>query len=796
MMRLFIEGRQVDLSENEVLQVTREIADIREPAQRSSDWSRTFRIPGTSANNKLFGHIFDVNQEQLNNGTQFAPDFNPNKKAAALVTVDEVEQVRGYVRLLNINVTRKGQIEYEVSVHGLAADLFAKIRNLQLSDIDLSEFNHTLNRTNIQASWNFTPASGYVYPMIDRNRTDVPFAMVWRVQDFYPAVFAKTLVDKIFTSAGFAYTSDSFFNTALFKKLVIPSPGVPQINEAVVTSRKARAKRNADAVYAEGSTIVFNDDSSGGYYDNGGNFDTATGKYNSPTGGGRFSVSGSITVNITGLSNVTYPYITMTVGVYVDGKLAELHNPLRMVNVAVTGATKTFTFTINDVYADKNEKIDLRIIDVLDYSDARMGEVITGGIITIKANSWIRIDPVQTSYGLDSTVDMNGIFSGGKWKQDEFLNSLVKMFNLYIEPTGRTNELYIAPRDTFYRDTVIHDLTAKIDYSQPMTITPMGELEGNPYVFTYAKGDDDDSKEYVDAIGTVYGEARIIVDNDLIKDERKTETIFASTPYSTESSNNFRIASMETAEEKAGTLRILYWSGKIGTEEWLLCDSFKFFTGPSGADTIEGYPHAGHLDDPFTPTIDLSFGMPAYVNLPAGVTYTNNNLFNVYWRKYLTEITDRNSRIVTARVYITPADWLKWSFRDLYFFQGQYFRLNKIQDYQVGESELIECEFLKIKTANVFTPQTGAAGGGYDIKDTNNDAFPNIRTRPIGKKKRFAWSTLGGSNEGGKGPVFDWTQGIVNLTYKDIGTPTTGDKFRPAIEWTGADWNIVLIQEV
>ena len=90
MMRLFIEGRQVDLSENEVLQVTREIADIREPSQRSSDWSRTFRIPGTSSNNKLFGHIFDVNQEQLNNGTQFAPDFNPNKKAAALVTVNEV----------------------------------------------------------------------------------------------------------------------------------------------------------------------------------------------------------------------------------------------------------------------------------------------------------------------------------------------------------------------------------------------------------------------------------------------------------------------------------------------------------------------------------------------------------------------------------------------------------------------------------------------------------------------------------------------------------------------------------
>lgn len=794
MMRLFIEGRQVDLSENEVLQVTREIADIREPSQRSSDWSRTFRIPGTSANNKLFGHIFDVNQEQLNNGTQFAPDFNPNKKAAALVTVDEVEQVRGYVRLLNISVVRKGQIEYEVSVHGQAADLFAKIRNKELADIDLSDLNHTLTRANIEASWSNT--TGYVYPMINRGRTDILFANIWRVQDFYPAVFAKTLVDRIFSAAGYSYSADSFFNTDLFTRLVIPSPGVPQINEATVNSRKARAKQTANATYTEGQNIVFNDDTTAGFYDNGGNFDTSTGKYSSPTGGGRFSITGNLNVQITGLSAVTYPYLSMTVGVYVEGKLVEQYNPLRMVN-GVGGAAKQFQFTINDVYADKSDKIDIRIIEVIDYSDTRMGEVVTGGIITVVSGSWMKVDPVQTSYGLDSSVDLNGIFSGGKWKQDEFLNGLIRMFNLYLEPTGRSNELYIAPRDTFYRNTVVHDLTDKIDHGQPLQITPMGELEGNPYVFTYAKGDDADSKDYIDSIGRVYGEARIRIDNEFVNEEKKVEPLFASTLYSTESSNNFRIAGMESADEKSGALRILYWSGKVGSDDWLLCDGYKLFQGPTGVSVItDGYPHAGHLDDPFTPSLDLSFGMPVYVNLPAGVTYTNNNLFNAYWKKYLSEITDRNSRIVKARVYVTPADWAKWSFRDLYFFGGQYFRLNKISDYQVGEAELTECEFLKIKNANVFTPQTKAAGSGYDIKDDNNDRFPNVRTRPIGKKKRFAWSTLGGSNEGGKGPIVDWTQGVVNLTYKDIGAPTTGDVYRPAIEWTGADWNVVLIKEV
>jgi hypothetical protein len=276
MMRIYIEGRQLDLHEGEALHVTREIADIREPDARSSDWSKTYRIPGTANNNRIFGHIFDINQEQLNTGTQFAPDFNPNKKAAALVTVDEVEQVRGYMRLLNINVIRRGEIEYEVSVHGVAADLFAKIRNRKLSELDLSEFNHNLSKTEIKDSWSHDATDGYVYPMIDRGRQNKPYN-VWGCEDFTPAVFAKVVVDKIFSAAGYTYTADSFFNSDEFKSRVIPFPKYPQLSEATINTFAARARRSTDVAVTLGTAIPFNDDSSTGYFDNGGNFDTATG---------------------------------------------------------------------------------------------------------------------------------------------------------------------------------------------------------------------------------------------------------------------------------------------------------------------------------------------------------------------------------------------------------------------------------------------------------------------------------------------------------------------------------------
>lgn len=791
MMRLFIEGRQVDLSENEVLQVTREIADIREPAQRSSDWSRTFRIPGTSANNKLFGHIFDVNQEQLNNGTQFAPDFNPNKKAAALVTVDEVEQVRGFVRLLNISVTRKGQIEYEVSVHGEVADLFNRIGSSRLSELDFSTLNHQLSKTAIKDSWAHTCDSGkYVYPMIYRGQRNL-IDIVWSVDEFRPAIFAKNVVDKIFTAAGYSYTSDSFFNTDFFKKLIIPFPGYPQIDEATATGRAVRARRSAGVNINKGQPIIFNDDSSAGYYDNGGNWDTASGKYTSPVGGARYSVQNELDIAITGLSSATYPTIEALFGVYVDGRFIEGFSSGPMTNNPVTGAEATVTCYIVEVDANLNQQIDVRLIDVFKFNTTSKSTVIASGYtVNLKVDSIIEVNAVQQTYGKGETVNFQSFFVAGQWQQREFLQDLMKLFNLYIEPTGQTKQIYINPRDTFYRNSVVHDLSAKIDYSQPLEIMPMGELDANPYKFTYSTGNDIDSKEYEAAVGEAYGTARVYIDNDFIKNEKEIKTIFASTPYLSNAGGRIRVASIQTEDQTTGQLRLLYWSGKITDEQWILCDAESILEYTNGEIITGGYPHAGHLDNPFTPTLDLSFGMPYYVNLPGGVTYTNNNLINQYWRKYLQEITDKNSKLVRARVYITPADWLKWSFRDLFYFENQYFRLNKINDYQVGEATVTECEFLKIKAGVAFVAQTAKAGGGYDQTDNNNDRFPNLTTRPWGKKKRFAWTTTGGSSGINDNPVFDLTQGINNITSSDIGTPS--GEYKIKMVWDTGNWNVKL----
>jgi hypothetical protein len=55
------------------------------------------------------------------------------------------------------------------------------------------------------------------------------------------------------------------------------------------------------------------------------------------------------------------------------------------------------------------------------------------------------------------------------------------------------------------------------------------------------------------------------------------------------------------------------------------------------------YPYAAHFNDPFTPTIDINFGLPReiyYDNTYGSITITNANLYETYHRKELEQLTD------------------------------------------------------------------------------------------------------------------------------------------------------------
>ena len=329
-------------------------------------------------------------------------------------------------------------------------------------------------------------------------------------------------------------------------------------------------------------------------------------------------------------------------------------------------------------------------------------------------SSYFNNEVVNSTYVEGSTIDMSSSIPT-KVKQRDFIKSLVNMFNLYIQPNpDDEKDLIIEPRDDFYNNDVI-DWSGKIDKSKDIEFLPMGALNSKEYLYTYKKDNDYYNDLYYNTWDEVYGQADFIINNDFLKAEHKTEVIFSPTPSVGQSWYDRVVPTIIKFDDKNGVqrteanIRILQWGGLKNTDQlWLHNDS-------SGSTFKTDYPYAGMYNDPYLPTEDIGFNLTNeiyWANVFNNViTFSNNNLYNKYYKKFIEEITDTNSKIVNAYFYLTPNDISNLSFRKQYYFEGQYFRLNKVENYNPS-NPITKCEFLKIKEATVFSPSTQTSHGG------------------------------------------------------------------------------------
>lgn len=755
MIEIYVSGgtitnRRLDTFGDVNTLITRSIADIREPQSRSSEWSKTFTLPGTKANNIIFSQLFEVEQV-ISSSVQFTPDFNPNLKADVILFSDGIEQLRGFLRLLSIKVDDSTHITYEVTLHGQTADLFTTLSERKLNTLDFSEYNHTLSSGNVIDSWNtqiykngstqaFAYGDGYMYAMIDkghpRNIT------LWETNEFTPCLYAKTIVDKMFYNASYTYTNDSFFNSDRFKRLVLPPPSSLTIDADALEARRFKASRittpqSLDLL----STIIFQNDSTAGNYDNGNNYNTTTGQFTAPVGGNYvFDVSLGVNYASTGYMPVYQEDIWLVFGLYVNG--------VKRTTATVTVDFGSPAFNIDLYFAPSTllngDVVEIKLVQV--YDNANNYNLANSEFqVDISTNSYVENNLTAFTYGYGETVDFS-VFLNSEVKQSDLLLSFVKMFNLYIE-ADRDNpkELRIVPRDEFYNGAQV-DWSKKLDYSQSVEIVPMGELEANPYKFAYKEGKDEANVLYQESYQTTYGSRTYQVENQFVKDEKKIEVIFSPTQIrSYNSQKNFVLSYVPNAQD--GDLRVMYYSGLANGVNWFLYAQYAG-VGFTRSNRFS-LPITTHLDSITNPTFDINFGMPREIGLGAGYKYTNANLVNTYYYRFLTEITSKNSKILRAYFRITTKDYLNLSFADAYFFEGQYWRLNKIEDYDPNGDSVYLCEFLLaqfIQPATITQKTIGAGTGQGQQGETYGDIYPggNIPIKP-GIKGVSVGGTSGGS---------------------------------------------------
>ncbi len=126
-------------------------------------------------------------------------------------------------------------------------------------------------------------------------------------------------------------------------------------------------------------------------------------------------------------------------------------------------------------------------------------------------------------------------------------------------------------------------------------------------------------------------------------------------------------------------------------------------------------------------------------------------------------------------IYLTPADMEKLSFRDLYFFDNNYFRLNKIEDYDPVNPSVNICEFLFLKSGVTFSATTGSVGGGGTQSGGGQTEYDPEGGGTSNKTINQRGINIGNFNQAGDGVVV--ANAVSNYGLRNAAFATSGVTF-------------------
>lgn len=732
------------------------IADVRSPDKRNASFSKTITFPGTKEIDRFFSLIWKINLELTT--------FDPRLKCGIRYYVNEKIQLKGDLQLLNIEVDALSkEVTYYTSAVGKLGNLFVAIGDKLITgnpdsalDIDISADNHILNLTNVTNSW--TGANNYVYGLIDYGKNNGDPTNFY-LKHLRPAIRKKLLLDKIFANAGYTYTS-TFLNSAEYNDFVLPSTeenllasatdiansefyagsvnipqqinvplyintnGAPPSFPSAYTWNPSTSSSSAPAPPSIFTDVMFYDDSTPPFNDPSNSFNNLTGYlqfpstpnparnistnvifqlyFNLPATTAYIAATGQVHISIAGAVNsVTINHNTLPGGGSTGNITNWLSIPLVLNNVTATNIG-TVKISLGYNFEVKYYNVAFQpIITGTSYIDIFIGTSFLGG------QSWYNAKLIDNTIQEGLTVEINQVLPT-QTKQLDFLTSEIKLHNLYMELDPDNDKNYIIePRESFYSGNL--DWSDKIDLSRKYKVSPVSLLDAKRYEYTYQSDSDKYNTDYFDNYKEVYGFGYHDNVSDFIKPTVKSDVIYAATPIVGNNVNGLVIPKLYKEDNSViknlkCKIRSLYFGGltTMNYGSWNLIHA-------TGTTNYTTYPYVGHNDNPYTPTKDYNWGLPrhVYYTYPS-TSYTTNNLYNRFYSRQVNQLTDQNSRVVTAWFNLDELDIKNFSFRNVIYVGhplNAYFYVNSIKDYNVMNRQSTEVELLKLQEYDYFEPE-------------------------------------------------------------------------------------------
>jgi hypothetical protein len=688
----------LDLYEDEDLPLTLSVDNFKNVAEKVQSYSKAFNLPATKRNNKIFNQIFEITR------SDDGAIFSPYKKSECVLKQDGFVLFKGYLRLLDVT-DKDGEISYNVNLYSEVIALADYLKELSFRDLDFTELTHAYNLTNIQATWDvagagvsytnpntsgFRTSSSVKYPFVDWNHQFILGASGNPVlpnleSAFRPFINIKYLIERIFENTPFTFTSN-FFDTTDFKKLYMDF-NWGNVGTGVIDGYIHASGADESVSYGNTATTIENDTTTDGVNPDGTDIDASN----------FYSVS---TNTFTSLSDNTWVKATSIL------KVLSMSSNFQSVQVSIWKngnqmSSSSQTFSVGNTFTNPFFGYFLNTGDTLEV------KIKTGTGITLNLDSESSIKFYIKSYNINTTLSLLAL--RGELGQWDFLKGLITMFNLVTIPDeNNPNNIKIEPyTDVFINnpDSIQLNWTDKIDISE-MKLEPLTDLNRST-IFKFVEDDDDFAfTNYKNQVGGhLYGSKKFNATDEFNILDGFDEVIaepFAATvikPLMSQFPQFITPAIYaynsedDTSEGFENSPRIMYDNGsktlssttysipaQNGVVGNALEDRFLQFSHLSAIPTITTVPPA------ITDTRDFHFGE---CQLLTGDVPTANNLFNLYWLPYYNELYNPNTRTMTIKVNLNPADINTFKFNDTVFIKNRVFRVNKI-DYKPNDLATVE----------------------------------------------------------------------------------------------------------
>lgn len=774
MLRLLLDGNEMDLYEDVSVNLTLQFSDVQNVNSPAGSFSQTFRIPATANNLDYLGAIDDTTAVDIVNVKQRIP---------AQMLSDTIPILSGFCQVKAVYLQKEKYADIELVFFGGAVDIKSAIGDGMISELDLSALNHTLNRSNIESSWTTsTGLAPYIrYGLLDKgfnwSEDNLPWTGSEGIQQnqLTPFVSVYSILDAILTEAGYTWES-SFFVDPASSSIHTKDMYVPCFNGSYYPAPSNLGNHRCACInqtnYEEtlggiiSGTIDFVDNINNAW-DVGGNFNATTNEYTAPVTGrysvrikwavyqGMFTSSSSVRIILqidrgSGFVDISPFVFNRNYGPSSDPWPWDYSS---FGSREFTGYTGLYQ-GIEMVAGDK-----LRVR----YYIAGNGKIAGSPTATIGSYSTLFFvtdtSPSFNEYDVDVAASLPEL------KKIDFLMGLQKMFNLVFVPDkNKPDHLIVEPFQDYIATGTQKDWTDKVDYLKDLTLKPTTDLQKKEYLWTYKKGGDFISDAVQKSLDRVYGQYKVTEpNNDFAKGNQKIESTFGQYMMSLVPGMDIPMHRSLNAEgnpiENPLTM-IAYWTGltdRFGI--WYLEDDL------STPGTIEytDMPIFSNFQSSF-PGIaskDLNYGMeqpfvPIEVN-PAKTLYFE------YWAQYVAELYSNEARIMTCTMRLSKQELADFEFSDNIFLKDSYWRVLKI-NYDTNVEGTAKVELIKILSDIEICPDIPTAFNRdyqYILFNGSTPASPDFGSRTCCEKYGYQWTTIPVGVPGGTSPMSLCTPRLV-----------------------------------